>query len=123
MTATLVGILSTHSIRGASTYGTPTRTHFGSIIRKVSQKIPPHARVGSFEYPGTMVERVQLLSREVAEKNEVLASILVSLSKEGTALEEVNWSTDPAKKRIEELKKFMKKNLGKVRRRVMMVFM
>lgn len=46
-------------------------------IRRASIKfLTIEAVVESLEYPGTLVEKVQLLAREVSEKNEVSASFM-----------------------------------------------
>lgn len=46
-------------------------------IRRASIKfLTIEAVVESLEYPGTLVEKVQLLAREVSEKNEISASFM-----------------------------------------------
>lgn len=60
------------------------------------------AAVESFEYPGTLVKKVKLISREVTKKNEALASSQISFSKVKVTVEEANKSLNPSRKRIEE---------------------
>lgn len=63
-----------------------------------------------FKYSSTLVEKVQKLAWEVAEKNEVLDFVLASFSKAGTALGEVNTFSDLARKRKEEMGKSLEES-------------
>lgn len=65
----------------------------------------------SFEYPSTLVKKVQRLSHKVAEKNEVLDFIKASSSKADPALEEVNHSLVHARKRIKDLENSLEESL------------
>lgn len=53
------------------------------------------ATAAPFKYPDTLVDKVKVLSWEVMENNEALASSQTSLSKVEASLNEENLSLDP----------------------------
>lgn len=85
--------------RGISTWRVFEESHKFLAIEAVTR---------SFKYPNTLVERVQLLAREVAEKNQDLVLFQTSLSKKVVDLEEANLFLNIAQKRIRELEKYLK---------------